>query len=60
MRAEVCELREGTYARAGVAATGLVSEIPGCPDLVLDLDALWAAVDDLDATPPGGPRPSSS
>jgi Uma2 family endonuclease len=44
---EVWELREGTYARAGVASTALVSEIPGCPDLVLDLDALWAEVDSL-------------
>lgn len=44
---EVLELREGTYVRVGAASTGEVSEIPGCPDLVLDLDGLWAEVDDL-------------
>lgn len=44
---EVFELRDGTYARAGVASTGPVSEIPGCPGLVLDLDALWTEVDEL-------------
>lgn len=44
---EVWELRDGVFAQVGGAATGQVSEIPGCPDLVLDLDTLWAEVDDL-------------
>jgi Uma2 family endonuclease len=44
---EVLELRESAYAHAGHASTGTVAEIPGCPDLVLDLDALWAEVDAL-------------
>ena len=37
---EVWELTDGRYARVGVAATGAVSEIPGCEGLELDLDDL--------------------
>jgi Uma2 family endonuclease len=42
---EVFELRASAYVHVGAAATGPVSDIPGCPDLTLDLDALWAEVD---------------
>jgi len=38
----------GRYERALTATGGRVGPIPGCPDLTLDLDALWAEVDELD------------
>lgn len=44
---EVLELRDGLYAHVGAEGPGVVTEIPGCPDLVLDLDALWAEIDQL-------------
>jgi Uma2 family endonuclease len=44
---EVLELRAGAYAHVGAGTSGEVREIPGCPGLVLDLDDLWAALDDL-------------
>lgn len=45
---EVFELgSDGRYARAFGAADGRCTDIPGCPDLVLDLDALWAEIDQL-------------
>jgi Uma2 family endonuclease len=44
---EILELRDGVYAAVGAADADLVSDVPGCPDLVLDLDALWAEVDAL-------------
>jgi Uma2 family endonuclease len=51
---EVFELgRGGRYAVALTAAAGR-SRIPGCPGLVIDLDALWREVDE--ATSARGPR----
>ncbi len=37
---------DGRYVRALAAAEGTV-DVPGCPELRLDLDALWAEVDRL-------------
>ena len=46
---EIFELRsDGRYARALAASSGTLDAIPGCPDLVLDLDELWARADELD------------
>jgi Uma2 family endonuclease len=45
MRAiEILTLEDGRYVRAAQAADGLLA-VPGCPDLTLDLDALWAELD---------------
>jgi Uma2 family endonuclease len=45
---EVYELgRDGRYAVARAAGTGRV-RMPACPGLVLDLDALWAEVDEAE------------
>ncbi len=44
---EVLELRDGAYAHRGGASTGRVADLPGLPGLEVDLDALWAEVDDL-------------
>jgi len=44
---EVFELRSHRYTRALDARSGRLDVVPGCPGLVLDLDALWADVDDL-------------
>lgn len=44
---EVFELTDrGMYARVLAATEGRVDDIPGCRGLVLDLDALWAELDD--------------
>lgn len=46
---EVLELdATGRYAHALDVSVGRVDDIPGCPGLVLDLDALWAEVDALE------------
>lgn len=46
---EIYELgADGRFARALGAAEGKLDAIPGCPDLVLDLDALWARIDGYD------------
>jgi Uma2 family endonuclease len=43
---EVWELGgDGRYAHACSAIAGRVDVVPGCPDLVLDLDALWLEVE---------------
>ncbi|HWL85807.1 MAG TPA: Uma2 family endonuclease [Polyangiaceae bacterium] len=45
---EVFELGgDGRYVRAVGASEGCVSDIPGCGQLLLDLDELWREVDDL-------------
>jgi Uma2 family endonuclease len=45
---EVWELGgDGRYALARTARAGKVADVPGCEGLVVDLDALWAEVDDL-------------
>jgi hypothetical protein len=46
---EIFELTEDSrYMRALGAAEGTLEAIPGCTDLVLDLDALWARIDGFD------------
>ncbi len=45
---EVLELdADGRYVRVLAATDGSVSELPGCPTLVLALDVLWAELDRL-------------
>lgn len=39
---EIFELFDGRYAKAIGATAGVVSDIPGCPELRLDIDALWS------------------
>ncbi|MEW6269796.1 MAG: Uma2 family endonuclease [Thermodesulfobacteriota bacterium] len=36
---------DGRYALAATRATGVLDAVPGCPELVLDLDSLWSDVD---------------
>jgi Uma2 family endonuclease len=38
---EVFELTDGRFARAAAATAGSIREVPGCPGLELELDALW-------------------
>lgn len=46
---EVLELDpQGRYLHVLGASNGMLQEIPGCPGLTLDLDALWAAIDNLE------------
>ena len=46
---EIYELgADARYVRALSAADGLVVDVPGCPGLEIDLDALWAEVDALE------------
>ena len=43
---EIRELgRDGRYVNAAAASDGCLDPVPGCPGLVLDLDALWRNVD---------------
>ncbi len=49
---EIFELgRDGRYARARGATEGRVQDVPGFEGLDLDLDALWAEIDRLEAAP---------
>ena len=51
---EIFELgADGRYAHALGASDGVVEKVPGCEGLTLDLDALWAAVDRLQAAADG-------
>jgi len=46
---EILELdAKGHYLHALGASTGTLEKIPGCEGLTLDLDALWAAIDELE------------
>jgi Uma2 family endonuclease len=48
---EILELApDGRYAHAFSAVDGVHPEVPGCPGLVLDLDALWSEVARLGPT----------
>jgi Uma2 family endonuclease len=45
---EVWELAaDGRYVRAKTAIGGVVTAIPGCEGLSMDLDRLWAEIDAL-------------
>ena len=47
---EVFELgADGRYVKAVGAASGVVTDLPGCAGLTVDLDALWARVSGLEA-----------
>lgn len=47
---EILELNaEGRYVHLVGKAEGLISDVPGCPGLALDLDALWRELDELEA-----------
>ena len=46
---EILELdAQGRYIHVLGASTGTLGNIPGCDGLTLDLDAIWAAIDDLE------------
>jgi Uma2 family endonuclease len=46
---EILELdAQGRYLHVLGASAGTLAEVPGCPGLTLDLDALWATVDNLE------------
>jgi hypothetical protein len=38
---------DGAYVLAVERSKGVVEEIPGCPGLKLDIDALWSKADEL-------------
>jgi Uma2 family endonuclease len=44
---EVFELLGGRYAPAARATEGRLDPVPGCPELVVDLDDLWAELSRL-------------
>ncbi|HEU4406829.1 MAG TPA: Uma2 family endonuclease [Polyangiaceae bacterium] len=48
---------EGAYVHALGATEGVVSAVPGCEGLALDLDGLWAEVAALDDENEGGAAP---
>jgi hypothetical protein len=39
---------DGRYVRALAAAGGVLSDVPGCEGLTLELDSLWAELDRLE------------
>jgi Uma2 family endonuclease len=46
---EILELdAKGRYLHVLGASTGILEKIPGCEGLTLDLDAMWAAIDELE------------
>ncbi len=49
---EILELgARGRYEQALLAKEGRLRKIPSCPGLVLDLDALWAEIDEASVPP---------
>ncbi len=52
---EIFELGgDGRYVRALGASAGIVDPVPGCDGLTLDLDGLWAEIDELIAAESNG------
>jgi Uma2 family endonuclease len=47
---------DGRYVHALGVLGGRIDRVPGCPDLVLDVDALWSEVDGLFDTAPANAR----
>ena len=45
---EILDLHGDAYLHVGAASVGILSDVPGCDGLVLDLDDLWSQVDALD------------
>ena len=46
---EILELgADGRYAHAVSATEGAIDPVPGCAELVVDVDALWAKLDELE------------
>lgn len=41
---EIFVLIDGRYSKAVGVTAGVVTEVPGCPELALDVDALWREV----------------
>ena len=51
---EILELdSKGRYAGALAATGGMLTQVPGCEGLEIDLDRLWAEIDRLEAAPQG-------
>jgi len=46
---EIFELDERRYARSAAITSGALSEVPGCPGMVFDVDLLWAELARLSA-----------
>jgi Uma2 family endonuclease len=45
---EIHELgADGHYRQRVVQSVGIVHDVPGCPGLALDLDAMWTKADEL-------------
>jgi len=50
---EILELgADGRYTHAASSSEGKIDPVPGCAGLTIDVDALWAEVDQLDAELP--------
>jgi len=47
---------DGRYVHALTATEGLITNVPGCPQLVVNLDELWAEIDRLG---PAGDAPKA-
>ena len=45
---EIWELTAGRYSRAASATEGVMQNVPGCEGLVIDLDAIWKEISELE------------